>query len=166
MRTLITGGVKSGKSRYALILAEAMAEPRGFLATAVAFDDHMKDKIERHKRERGNGFETVEEPIEIHEAVRENMVVDCITVWMNNLFFSKCEERWETILDVFLSRLGQNAIIVTNETGLGNIPMDPDTRRYNELLSAANRRIAEAMDQVIIMVTGLPLVLKDAKTER
>ncbi len=82
MRTLITGGVKSGKSSHALVLAKDFASPRFFLATAEAFDEEMKEKIARHKAERRESFTTIEEPLAIHERLRDNMILDCIPLWL------------------------------------------------------------------------------------
>ena len=160
MRILITGGVKSGKSTYALELARSFTNEKTFLATAVAFDDEMRERIQKHKKERGDSFITIEEPVEIDRYTGNNLLMDCITVWMNNLFHHEQEERWEEILSRFLNGLGKDAIIVTNETGLGNIPMDSVTRKYNRYLGAANCLTASRMDQVYFMVSGLPLRVK------
>ncbi len=160
MRILITGGVKSGKSTYALGLARSFPGGKTFLATAVAFDDEMRERIQKHKRERGDAFVTIEEPVEIDKYTGNNLIMDCITVWMNNLFHHGQEERWEEILSRFLDGLGKDAVIVTNETGLGNIPMDGFTRKYNRYLGAANCLTASRMDRVYVMVSGLPLRVK------
>ena len=160
MSVLITGGVKSGKSSYALQLAEAWKTPKFFLATAVAFDDEMKLKIERHQETRGENYKTIEEPVHIDHHVRDRLVVDCVTLWMNNIFFKKPETGWEEILRRFLDRMYTDTIFVTNETGLGNIPADAMSRRYNNALGAANKLIAGRVDEVYLMVSGIPLRIK------
>jgi adenosylcobinamide kinase/adenosylcobinamide-phosphate guanylyltransferase len=160
MRTLVTGGVKSGKSWYALKCSGEMKGDKIFLATATAFDSEMEERIKRHQEERGAGFITIEEPINIDLHSVDNLLLDCVTMWMNNLFYYGREDEWEDILRSFLLNLGENIIIVTNEVGLGNIPPNPLTRRYNEYLAKANRMLAEAMDEVIFMVSGLPIFLK------
>jgi adenosylcobinamide kinase/adenosylcobinamide-phosphate guanylyltransferase len=162
MQVMITGGIRSGKSTYALQLAETHCGPgdRYFLATATPFDEEMKQRIENHKRERNNGFHTIEEPVEIHTAVRDNMILDDITMWLNNLFYRNQQDRWEEILDKLLAALPANIIIVTNEIGLGNIPADKATRYFNRCLGTINKRIAAAVDQVYFMVSGYPLKVK------
>lgn len=160
MRILITGGVKSGKSRRALELALAFPAPRLFVATAPAFDAEMSEKIARHRAERGDAFETVEEPHRIDRAVRERCVLDCIPLWLNNLFFEDRESEADEILGSLLRRLPSSIVIVTNEIGMGVIPMDPMTRRYGEALGRINARLAAAVDRVELMVAGLPLRVK------
>ncbi|HTX73336.1 MAG TPA: bifunctional adenosylcobinamide kinase/adenosylcobinamide-phosphate guanylyltransferase [Rectinemataceae bacterium] len=160
MRTMITGGVKSGKSRHALLLAAEFPEPRSFLATALAFDEEMRDKIERHRRERAGRFETIEEPIDIHEKLRENMVLDCLPLWLNNLLHFGREEDFELILSTLIDRLPRNIVIVSNEVGMGFIPADALSRKYGVLLGQANARVAAACDRLVLMVAGQPLRVK------
>lgn len=160
MRVLVTGGIKSGKSSHATELAGQWSGEKYFLATAVALDEEMKEKIIRHQEERGSDYITIEEPVAINESVRNNMVVDCITMWMNNLFYQGMEDRWENILRDFLERIGDNLIIVSNETGLGNVPMDSMARRYNIYLGMANKLIGAAVDRVYLMISGIPLQVK------
>ena len=169
MRTLITGGVKSGKSRYALDLARTeFGDPKLFVATAAVLDDEMAERIEKHRAERSGGafgtFQTVEEQLRIDQAVARDgfrgVVVDCLPMWANNLMHYGREEEFEAILNAFIASLPENLVVVTNETGLGNIPFDPETRRFNLLLAEANRRVAAACDRVLLMVSGIPLRVK------
>lgn len=161
MRVLITGGVKSGKSRRALQLAAGFAPDRWFLATATAFDDEMRARIAHHRAERAaSSFMTIEEPIAIDTVLRERMVLDCIPMWLNNLFFAQRESDWEPILDRLIAAMPLDIIIVTNETGMGVIPADPMSRRYGMVLGMANARLAAAVDRVELMVAGLPLRVK------
>ncbi len=161
MRTLITGGVKSGKSSKAVQLAlESFAEPRYFVATAEPFDKEMRARIDAHKEHRADRFTTIEEPVHIDHAVQEHMILDCVTMWVNNILYYEKEHEWPEILDRFLAGLGEHVIIVTNETGLGNIPSDGYARRYNRLLGEANIRIANRVDRVLLMVSGYPIVVK------
>ena len=172
MITLITGGIKSGKSRRALDLAirEWRLSPRSlaaFIATAEALDDEMKVRIARHQDERlslaGNGaFTTIEEPLELGRAVSsagERALVDCIPMWINNLTYHRQESEFSRILNAFIAGM-RDCIVVTNETGMGNIPFDEATRRYNMMLAEANRKIAAAADRVELMVSGIPLRVK------
>lgn len=120
----------------------------------------MSEKITRHRAERGDAFETVEEPLRIDRAVREHCVLDCVPLWLNNLFFQGREAEADEILGSLLRRLPSSIVIVTNEIGMGVIPMDPMTRRYGEALGRINARLAAAVDRVELMVAGLPLRVK------
>ncbi len=163
-RLLITGGVKSGKSSYALERADLLQGRKNFLATAIPFDKEMEDRIIRHKEERGPEYLTIEEPMNINLHNKENLILDCITIWMNNLFYKNREDEWENILKEFLSVNSRNIIIVTNEVGLGNIPLSPEVRKYNQYLAAANKMIAKSMEEVVLMVSGLPMWVKGASS--
>ena len=163
MRTLITGGVKSGKSAYALIAAEAFPTPRRFLATAEAFDDEMREKIRRHKAERADRFDTIEEPLAIHERLAERMILDCIPLWLNNMLYYGKEGEIDSTLHAFIERMPMDIVIVTNEVGSGFVPADALSRRYGVLLGGVNARLAAACDRVVLMVAGIPL---DVKTPR
>jgi len=160
MRVLITGGVKSGKPSYALALAESFPEPRRFLATAEALDDEMREKIARHRAERGDRFVTVEEPLDIHERLAEGMVLDCVPLWLNNMFHYKREAEIDSVLGAFIERLPRDIVIVTNEVGLGFVPADELSRRYGNTLGRVNVRLAAACDRVALMVAGIPVDVK------
>lgn len=160
MRTLITGGVKSGKSAYALVVAGAFPAPRLFLATAEAFDGEMSEKIARHRAERAGRFVTVEEPLAIHERLDERMVLDCIPLWLNNMIHYDREGGIDLVLDSLISRMPADIVIVTNEVGMGFVPADELSRRYGVLLGRANARLAAACDRVVLMVAGIPLDVK------
>jgi adenosylcobinamide kinase / adenosylcobinamide-phosphate guanylyltransferase len=174
MLILITGGIKSGKSRRALEIAKSeWAFPVSFIATAEAIDEEMKFRIEKHRQERkdmaGNeglstngGFITIEEPLELGKAIAaagSRALVDCIPMWVNNLMYYKREKDFDRILEAFLKNV-KDCIVVTNETGMGNIPFDEYTRRYNLLLAEANRRIAASADRLELLVCGIPLRVK------
>ncbi|MDL2229216.1 bifunctional adenosylcobinamide kinase/adenosylcobinamide-phosphate guanylyltransferase [Treponema sp. OttesenSCG-928-L16] len=169
MRILITGGVKSGKSSRALVLArELFGNPKYFIATAEACDDEMGRRIERHRQERKNSdgsdeFITLEEAADLAGALEKtgnNCLIDCIPMWINNLMYYRREDDFDSLLENSIALLPENCIIVTNETGLGNIPFDEHTRRYNLLLAEANRAFAAAADRVELMVSGIPLRVK------
>jgi adenosylcobinamide kinase / adenosylcobinamide-phosphate guanylyltransferase len=160
MRTLITGGVKSGKSRHALELAREFPEPRVFLATAEALDSEMSEKIRKHREERAGAFRTVEEPLMIHERLEERMILDCLTLWVNNVLHYGKEDEFDAWLDTLIARLPRDIVIVTNEVGMGFVPADELSRRYGVLLGKANARIAAACDRLLLMVAGQPLRVK------
>lgn len=166
MRTLITGGVKSGKSSQALILARDFPEPRRFLATAEAFDGEMAERISRHKAERADRFVTIEEPLDIQDRLHENMILDCIPLWLNNMFHYGREASIDIAVEAIIARLPENIIIVTNEIGMGFIPADPLSRRYGDILGRINARLAAACDQVLLMVSGIAVAIKTPTDNR
>lgn len=167
-RILITGGIKSGKSRLALRIARGIEEgDRVFIATARPIDVEMEGKIEAHRRERGSDFKTVEVPIHLGEALRgidpSTTVIDCLTLWLSNLFFELKEgERSgevEALVDALKGFRG-NAIIVTNEVGWGIIPEEEILRRYQSELGRLNQRVAEVCDEVYVMISGIAVRIK------
>jgi adenosylcobinamide kinase/adenosylcobinamide-phosphate guanylyltransferase len=123
-------------------------------------------RIKRHKAERsGLGFITVEEPLDMKDALGRSgdyVLVDCLTMWVNNLMYRQLEADFSLRLGAFIDGLlgKSGAIVVSNETGLGNIPSNELTRRYNLLLAEANRRMAAAASRVEFMVAGIPLIVK------
>jgi adenosylcobinamide kinase/adenosylcobinamide-phosphate guanylyltransferase len=168
MIILITGGIKSGKSRRALDIAledwkVSPETPASFIATAEALDDEMKLRIKRHQEERmDRGFITIEEPLELDKAIAAALprtVVDCLPLWVNNVMYYKREEDFPRLLDASIQNM-KDCIVVTNETGLGNVPFDEVTRRYNLLLAEANRKIAAAADRVELVISGIPVRIK------
>ena len=168
MITLITGGIKSGKSSRALslVIENKWPLPVSFIATAESPDAETRERIRRHQEERAalGLFRTIEEPLRLDTALvgTEYAVIDCIPMWVNNLIYHKREAEFDTILDGVEAALRscRGCVIVTNETGLGNIPFDAETRRFNMLLAAANKRLAAVADRVEFMVSGLVLTVK------
>lgn len=169
MITFITGGVKSGKSSRALniVTENNWNAPVSFIATAESDDGETAERIKRHREERAafDGlFETIEEPLRIDNAVkgRARVVVDCIPMWVNNLIYHKRENEFEIILRNFIRVISNcdECVIVSNETGWGNIPFDETTRQFNFMLSQANKEIAAASNSVELMVAGLSLKVK------
>jgi adenosylcobinamide kinase/adenosylcobinamide-phosphate guanylyltransferase len=168
MIVLIIGGIKSGKSRRALDIAleewkVSPAAPVSFIATAEALDDEMKVRIKRHQEERRDrGFITIEEPLELDKALAAalpQVLIDCLPLWVNNVMYYNREEDFSRLLDSAIQHM-KDCIVVTNETGLGNVPFDELTRRYNMLLAEANRTIAAAADRVELMIAGIPVRIK------
>lgn len=160
---LITGGEKSGKSTYALRLALERGSRRAFVATAEALDDEMRARIKHHKEERGDLFETIEEPVEVPSTLRrlssyDVVLIDCMTTWLGNLMYYKRD--LSAMKDELLTSVSGNEIIVTNEVGMGIIPLEASTRAYVEDLGRLNAALAQRAERVIFMVAGLPLVLK------
>ena len=159
----ITGGVRSGKSAYAVELAMKY-DKRLFLATAEAFDDEMKKRIEKHKRDRGSRFKTKEVPVYLANAINnvsntDVCVVDCVTVWLNNLMhYNKLDE-----IDNFKKAIKQpvcDLIVVSNEVGMGIMPNNKMARRYVDLLGGLNKAIAESASEVFLMISSMALKIK------
>ena len=169
-KILITGGVRSGKSRFALLLAKEFTQPKIFLATAQAFDDEIKKRIGRHQEERDENFSTLEEPLYLSKALASAapnsvIVIDCLTLWLNNLFFHFKEDEIRVMeqIDLFIKSL-ENAtshvIIISNESGWGIIPTNQLSRQFIERMGFLNQRIAAISDEVILIAAGLPLWVK------
>ncbi len=166
----VTGGCRSGKSRYALHYANQHFSKKLFLATSEALDEEMARRIENHKKVRGPEWQTIEEPVEIVNQIKEHgadgkvILIDCLTLWLYNLLMRwdndlRIMEETEKLIDS-LKKSRASSILVSNEVGMGIVPADPLTRRYRDLLGAMNQRIAAALDTVIFMVSGIPLFLK------
>jgi adenosylcobinamide kinase/adenosylcobinamide-phosphate guanylyltransferase len=174
---LVTGGARSGKSDYALTRAESLAGPHYFLATCPVIDTEMDERIARHKAERQNGiWDTIEEQTDIAGTVQSLepgtvCLVDCLTLWVNNLMFQAEKagqifgedemcSRVEAFLDEAEAFKG-TLICVSNEVGMGVVPDNAVGRRYRDLVGRSNRIIAAAADEVIFVSCGLPLFLKN-----
>ena len=168
---LVTGGARSGKSRFAERLALSYEPVRGYLATAEPGDAEMAARIARHQGRRGEEWETLEEPLQVEEAVTGNdgrfnvLLLDCVTLWISNLIF-RCEggaaealkrvERFTRSFDALKGPL----IMVTNEVGMGIVPEHPLARSFRDLAGEANELIAARADEVYVTISGLPLKLK------
>jgi adenosylcobinamide kinase / adenosylcobinamide-phosphate guanylyltransferase len=168
--TLVLGGVRSGKSRYAQQLAE-QSRHVVFVATAKITDEEMRAKIQRHKDERPAEWLTVEEPLELplvlgqYDVECEVIVVDCLTIFAANLLEAEdgkddAVERRIAGLCEALQNVRCSVVLVSNEVGSGVVPPYPLGRRYRDLLGEINQRIARVADDVVLMVAGLPLALK------
>jgi len=166
----VTGGCRSGKSRYALHYANQHFSKKLFMATCEALDEEMTQRIENHKKVRGLEWQTIEEPVEIVSKINEHgadggvILIDCLTLWLYNLLTRwdndlRIMEETEKLIDS-LKKSPTSSILVSNEVGMGIVPADPLSRRYRDLLGTMNQRIAEALDTVIFMVSGIPLFLK------
>jgi adenosylcobinamide kinase/adenosylcobinamide-phosphate guanylyltransferase len=168
--TLVLGGARSGKSRYAQQLAE-QSQRVVFVATAKASDDEMHAKIERHKEDRHKEWLTVEEPLELpkvlaeHEVNCDVIVVDCLTIFVANLMEAEGENsaainrRIEALCEA-LRTVQCTVVLVSNEVGSGVHPVSPLGRAYRDQLGEINQKVARIADDVVLMAAGLPLALK------
>ncbi len=169
--TLITGGARSGKSRYALDLA-GRCDSAAFIATSVPSDDEMKQRIENHKKERGGSFATIEEPVDLAGAVTSlpggtgTAVIDCLTTWLGNLTHDQPDKEIFPEIDAFLRTIEAppcNLIIVTNEVGMGIVPDNAMARRFRDIAGNVNQKVAGLADEVILMVSGIATTIKGEK---
>ncbi len=173
--TLVTGGVRSGKSSFAVSYAQNKDGNKVFIATAVPFDDEMRIRVENHRVERGKLFETVEEPYELAAAITHVhsrysiTVVDCLTVWMGNLFY-KYEQNTGLIsaeidkLVMALNSVQSEIIIVTNEVGWGIVPENKLARDFRDMNGLLNQKVAAIADNVILSVSGIQVNIKGKRS--
>lgn len=169
LSTLILGGARSGKSRHALALGEQSAATgeRAFVATAVRSDEEMSARIDKHQADRGAEWRTVEEPVELARVISEHctadsvVVVDCLTLWLNNLMLHQRDigAELEALISGIDSANGE-LVIVSNELGLGLVPDTPLGREYRDWHGAMNQRVAAVCDSVLLMVAGVPMTVK------
>jgi adenosylcobinamide kinase/adenosylcobinamide-phosphate guanylyltransferase len=156
---LIGGGSRSGKSRFALERARREGSNLVFVATAEARDEEMRERIARHRAERGDQFRTVEAPLDLAGAIRSSeadaIVVDCLTLWLANTMQSEFADLEDAAR---LSRAW--VILVTNEVGCGIVPDNALARQFRDLAGMLNQRMAEAAGEVYWMVFGQPLRVK------
>jgi adenosylcobinamide kinase/adenosylcobinamide-phosphate guanylyltransferase len=164
--TLVLGGARSGKTRYALAAAERLGERPVMIATAEALDAEMAARIARHRAERGAQWRTLEAPLDLAGALGaveagETAVVDCLTLWLSNLMYAERDVERET--ETLVAALaGRRVILVANEVGLGVVPDNALARRFRDEAGRMNQRIAAAADRVVFVAAGLPMVLKGA----
>ena len=168
---MVTGGARSGKSRFAERLAESYGPQRGYLATGQPGDAEMAERIARHRGRRGDEWQTVEEPLQVTRALLDHdgrfsvLLLDCITLWLSNLLFSgdggvagalAAVQRFTESFPTLKTPL----IVVSNEVGMGIVPEHPLARSFRDLAGEANEMIAARADEVYVTISGLPLKLK------
>ncbi len=168
---LVTGGTRSGKSSFALNLAEEAQGRKAFIATAEPLDREMKERIALHKKERPAGWETVEEPLHLPETVTkcgeayDVLLIDCLTLWISNLLVNRSMKEKAILkkigdLVAGCRALPARVIVVTNELGMGIVPSNRLSRLYRDLVGKANQQVAAEADEVYFLVSGMPMKLK------
>ena len=175
MKTLVLGGVKSGKSLYAERRVQAWVEASGgapreviYLATGESRDDEFARRIERHRARRPESWRTIEEPIEIASVIRQYadssqcVLVECLTLWLSNLLVDETTGHAQQV-EQFLQALAAShaeIVLVSNETGLGIMPANRLAREFGDASGILHQRLAEVCHRVVMIVAGLPLELK------
>ena len=168
-RILIGGGVRSGKSAFAVSLARRLGARRAFVATAQRVDEEMRYRIVRHQQERGEDFMTIEEPAELATALRrladiDVVVVDCLTVWIANLLVQGAEAsvvatRVDELAAVLVS-LPFHTVMVTNEVGMGVHPESALGRTFRDAVGRAHQHLARVADEIYFTALGVILRLQ------
>lgn len=171
MHELILGGARSGKSRLAERLATESGWPVTYIATSQAGDGEMSARIRQHRERRPAHWGLVEEPVQLaqvllaHAAPGQCLLVDCLTLWLTNLLMLDNPERLAAERDALLGCLDTlpgRLLLVSNETGLGVVPLGELTRRYVDEAGWLHQALAERCQRVIFTVAGLPMILKGA----
>jgi adenosylcobinamide kinase/adenosylcobinamide-phosphate guanylyltransferase len=169
MRNLILGGARSGKSRLAEQLASASGLPVTYIATSQPLDGEMNERVLLHRQRRPDDWGLIEEPLALAAVLRAEaaegrcLLVDCLTLWLTNLLMLEDDQRLAEERDAQLACLEQlpgTLVLVSNETGLGVVPMGELTRRYVDLAGWLHQAVAERCQRVVLTVAGLPLMLK------
>tara|TARA_B100001057_G_scaffold367916_1_gene371326 strand:+ start:136 stop:645 length:510 start_codon:yes stop_codon:yes gene_type:complete len=163
---LVTGGSRSGKSLFAEELTLSFGKKPSYLATAINIDDEMNKRINVHKKRRKNLWYEYESPLNLIETLKKTdkdspILIDCITLWLNNIFYKK--KNWRTEVDrfsKFLVNLNQPLILVTNEVGSGLVPMNKLSRNFQDASGITNQILASVCDDVYLVVCGIPTKIK------
>jgi adenosylcobinamide kinase/adenosylcobinamide-phosphate guanylyltransferase len=183
----ITGGARSGKSAFVLKEASKISGKKAYIATAAAIDKEMRQRIENHKKQRGDDWDTYEEPLRIADTIKrieedyEIIVIDCLTLWLSNLIHAEwnMENTINDFIDVLCNvgaglalpnnKLNTNeggprpapmVYIVSNEVGMGIVPENELARRFRDMAGFLNQKVAEVADEVYVLVAGIPLKVK------
>lgn len=172
MLELILGGARSGKSRLAERLAAESGLAVSYIATSQALDGEMTARIAHHRERRPAHWTLVEEPLQLARVLREQaaanrcLLVDCLTLWLTNLLMlddaARLAEERDALLEC-LDGLPGRILLVSNETGLGVVPLGELTRRYVDEAGWLHQTVAERAQRVTFMVAGLPMTLKAAQ---
>ncbi|MBO7419328.1 MAG: bifunctional adenosylcobinamide kinase/adenosylcobinamide-phosphate guanylyltransferase [Bacteroidaceae bacterium] len=164
---LVTGGARSGKSSYAERLALSLSPNPVYLATARVWDEEFRERVNKHQERRGTEWTNIEEEKELskHQLSRRVVLIDCITMWCNNFFFDlhdDVEATLKAMKEEFLKFTNQDAtfIFVTNEIGMGGTSTNDIQRRFTDLQGWFNQFVASHADEVVLMVSGIPVKIK------
>jgi len=164
----VIGGARSGKSAYAMSRADKASEGKSFIATAEPFDNEMKERIKKHRNDRGSDWQTIEEPLDIVGALSRNrntkgpVILDCLTLWLSNIMRHRTDTK--TSFKELIEELGRNRsadlFIVSNEVGMGIVPENRLARQFRDMAGMLNQRVAAAADEVVLVAAGIPIKIK------
>lgn len=165
---LITGGARSGKSRFAEELVQSQGQAPVYIATAEAFDDEMEARIAAHRARRGPEWQTIHAPLDLAQALRDSdtpssapRLVDCLTLWLSNLMHAERDIAQEIDgLVSLIPTLSAPLTFVTNEVGGGIVPENALARRYRDEAGEMNQKLAAAVDEAYLVVAGCPVRIK------
>ena len=169
MLQLILGGARSGKSRLAEKLAAESGCAVTYIATSQPLDGEMNERVRHHRERRPEHWALIEEPVELARVLRDNaradacLLVDCLTLWLTNLLMLEDPQRLSAERDALLECLAElpgEILFVSNETGMGVVPLGELTRRYVDEAGWLHQALAERCQRVVLTVAGLPLTLK------
>jgi len=169
MLAFIIGGIKSGKTKFALKKAEELNNGKlYYIATARAVDEEMKERIERHRIERGEKWITIEEPIEVDRVLKtipksSVIIIDCLTTWLTNLLIENynVEEKTNKLLDILLkTKTDLDLFLISNEVGLGIIPDNTLGRKFIDLSGNFHQKVAQIADEVYFIICGCEIKIK------
>lgn len=163
----ITGGQRSGKSSFAQKLAEKKSATPIYLATSRVWDNDFKKRIERHQADRGEQWQTIEEEIHLskHNLTGKTVLLDCITLWLNNIFF---DNKFDVAISLAIAKKewdnfykqNMQLIVVSNELGMGVHAENEVSRKFADLQGWVNQHIAATANQVYLMISGIPTKIK------
>jgi adenosylcobinamide kinase/adenosylcobinamide-phosphate guanylyltransferase len=165
-RTLVLGGARSGKSRYAESLIAALRPPWLYVATAEGRDAEMAERIANHRAQRASGWQTIDAPHDLASALgtvplKAPLLVDCVTLWLSNRMLADADVDCEIrVLEAALDRRAGPVVLVSNEVGSGIVPDNALARRFRDLQGQLNQRLAAGADRVVLVVAGMPLIVK------
>lgn len=168
--TFILGGARSGKSRQAVKMADQTDKKIAFIATCQALDEEMRERIQRHKKERPKNWKTFEEPVNLAARIKkignkyDIILIDCLTLWVSNLLLlefneTKIKKGIEETLGA-LRETKANSVIVSNEVGLSIVPTNILAREFRDIAGTINQIVAQKADSVIFMAAGIPMEIK------
>ncbi|MBI4682819.1 MAG: bifunctional adenosylcobinamide kinase/adenosylcobinamide-phosphate guanylyltransferase [Nitrospirae bacterium] len=168
--TFVIGGARSGKSSFAMGEASRISGPKAYIATAEALDEEMKERIERHKRERGDEWNTFEEPLKITGLIPDLagkykvVLLDCLTLWLSNSMITNADvknEIEELINTLRITHYASRLFIVSNEVGMGIVPENRLARLFRDLAGDLNQKVAAVADEVYLVTAGIPIRIKE-----
>ena len=170
-KVFFIGGCRSGKSKHAMDLALDMAAAEKiFIATCVPQDDEMQLRVANHQKERGSFWKAVEAPLHLPEAITDSarkesvVLVDCLTLWINNLLMENEDVRYADEKIDCLIHAVQTAdgplVLVSNEVGTGIVPQNKLARVYRDLVGSVNQAVAKSVDSVVMVVAGIAVTIK------